>query len=86
MEAPLKRQLWLGWVAAVLAALTVYYYVGSWIITGVIASIGAAAMLRQSRPRGASKPAGVYCLNCGETMNPNARECSSCGSTRWTVQ
>ena len=86
MEAPLERQPWLGWVAAVLAALTVYYYVGSWIVTGVIAAIGAGALIYHSRSGETSQRGGARCLDCGEAMNPNARECSSCGSTRWTIQ
>ena len=86
MEAPLKRQAWLGWVAAALAAVTTYYYVGSWIVTGIIAAIGAGALLFHSRAQAAPKPSRMQCLNCGEPMNPNARECSSCGSTRWTIQ
>jgi hypothetical protein len=87
MEPPLRRQRWLGWVAAVLVVLTLFYYIPSWWAVGVCGAAIAALILYQSaRSRERRKPANVYCLNCGETLNPNARQCASCGSTRWTAR
>jgi len=83
MEEPLRPPKWLAWVAAVLAALTVFYYVGSWLAVGILAAVVTVFLVYQSfGSRRSGKPT---CLNCGETFNPNARQCASCGSTRWTI-
>jgi hypothetical protein len=81
-EEPLRPQRWLSLVAAILALLMLFYYVGSWVLVGIFAAAVAIFFAYQSsRSRQSRKP---RCLNCGEALNPNARECSSCGSTRWT--
>jgi hypothetical protein len=63
--------------------LTLFYYVGSWVVVGIVAAAGAGFLAYQSsRSRGSLNRSEMYCLDCGETLNPNARECDSCGSTR----
>jgi hypothetical protein len=87
MEPSLRPQRWLAWVAAVLVVLTLFYYTQSWLAVGIIASAVAAFFAYQvSRSRQSPKPASAYCLDCGETLSPNARQCTSCGSARWTIK
>ena len=82
-EEPHRPRKWLSFVAAALALLMLFYYVGSWVLVGIFAAAVAILLAYQSsRSRQSRKPT---CLNCGETLNPNARDCSSCGSTRWTT-
>jgi len=71
-----------AWVAGLLAVVFIYYETGSWIIVGLVAAAIAAFEIFRSLRR--PKPASVQCLKCGASLNPNARECRSCGSASWT--
>jgi len=87
MEPQLKRQRWIASVAAVLTVLMLFYYVGSWWVVGfLVAAGGALVVFQASRNRNRGNAAAAYCLNCGESLNRNARQCGSCGSIRWTVR
>lgn len=79
-----KPRWWLIVTAAVLAVLTLYYYTGSWPIVvlffAVFAVFVAYHVMRTRRP------SGHTCVRCGARLNPNARECRSCGSAAWTIR
>jgi hypothetical protein len=76
------RKTWLIATAAVLAILMLYYYTGSWIaVVLLFAALGAFIAYQSSRSR---KPSHV-CVRCGAKLNPNARQCNSCGSASWTI-
>jgi ribosomal protein L40E len=77
MESP----RWWAPVAGVVAAVFLYYETGSWIVVGLCAAILAGLVIYQSSLR-----RNVLCLKCGAKLNPNARECKSCGSASWTVR
>jgi ribosomal protein L40E len=79
-----KPRWWLIVTAAILAVLTLYYYTGSWLI--VVLFFAAFGALVAYQRRGARKPSTHACLRCGAMLNPNARQCSSCGSASWTVR
>ena len=78
-----KPQWWLITTAAVLAVLTLYYYTGSWLAVGLFFALLAAFVVFQT-VRG-RKPA-YKCLHCGARLDPNARQCDSCGSAAWTIR
>jgi ribosomal protein L40E len=79
-----KRQWWLIATAAVLAVLTLYYYTGSWVAVALLfAGAGAFLALRRTS---AGKRSSHLCVRCGATLNPNARQCNSCGSASWTIR
>jgi len=83
-DSPRRTQWWLIVTAAVLAVLTLYYFTGSWIIVGLFfAALGGLVAFQRTRAR---KAALHVCLRCGAKLNPNARECRSCGSASWTVR
>ncbi len=83
-DSPRKPRWWLIVTAAVLAVLTLYYYTGSWVIVVLFfAAFGAFVAYQTTRTRKASSHA---CLRCGAKLNPNARQCSSCGSASWTIR
>ncbi len=77
-----KPRWWLITTAAVLAVLTLYYYTGSWFIVVLFfAAFGALVAYQTTRAR---RPSSNACLRCGARLNPNARQCNSCGSASWT--
>lgn len=78
-----KQRWWLIVTAAVLAVLTLYYYTGSWIIV-VLFFLAFATFVAFQTAR-ARKPSSHACIRCGAKLNPNARECGSCGSASWTI-
>lgn len=79
-----KPRWWLIVTAAVLAVLTLYYYTGSWPIVAVFfAALAAFVGYHVSRTR---RPSSHACIRCGARLNPNARQCNSCGSAAWTVR
>jgi ribosomal protein L40E len=83
-DSPRKTQWWLIITAAVLAVLTLYYYTGSWIIVALFfAVLGSFVAYQTARAR---KPPSHACIRCGAKLNPNARECASCGSASWTIR
>ncbi|MGA3188348.1 MAG: hypothetical protein ABSF22_14680 [Bryobacteraceae bacterium] len=82
-ESP-RKQWWLIATAAVLAVLMLFYYTGSWLAVALFAAAGAALVAYQrTRTR---KVLSNQCLRCGAKLNPNARQCDSCGSASWTVR
>jgi ribosomal protein L32 len=83
MEPSRRPQWWLIGIAALLAGIFLFDSVGSWAAVG-LAALGIAALAGYHWSR-TSKPA-PRCLNCGETLNPNATECASCGSASWTYK
>ena len=79
-----RTQWWVILIAAVLAALMLLYSTESWAGFGFcIAAIAIFWIWQRSR---ATKPAAtsICCAKCGEKLNPNARQCASCGSASWT--
>jgi len=80
-ESP--RKTWLIATAAVLAILTLYYYTGSWLAVVLLTAALAAFIAFQSKRSG--KRASHVCIRCGARLNPNARQCDSCGSASWTI-
>jgi hypothetical protein len=82
-DSPRKTRWWLIVTAAVLAVVTLYYYTGSWIMVALFfAAFGGLVLYQKTR---AAKPPSHACLRCGAKLNPNARQCSACGSASWTV-
>ena len=79
-ESP--RKTWLIGTAAILAILMLYYYTGSWLAVLVLFIALAAFIVFQKRP---GKRPSHSCVRCGAKLNPNARQCDSCGSASWTV-
>ena len=83
-ESPRRPQWWLIATAAVLAVLTLYYYTDSWIVVVLFfAAFGTFVAYQVMR---AWKLSSRVCVHCGAKLNPNARECSSCGSASWTIR
>ena len=83
-DSPRKPQWWLIITAAVLAVLTLYYFTGSWLIVVLFfAALGTLIAFYRTR---AARPATHACLRCGAKLNPNARQCNSCGSASWTIR
>jgi ribosomal protein L40E len=80
-ESP--RKTWLIATAAFLAILMLYYYTGSWLAVVLLSAALAALVAFQSKRSGKS-PSHV-CVRCGAKLNPNARQCDSCGSASWTI-
>src|SRR5580658_5764052 len=78
MDDSPRRKQWLVATAAILAVLTLYYYTGSWIIAALFLAAAGALIGYQARRGG--KQSSHACLRCGATLNPNARQCNSCGS------
>jgi hypothetical protein len=85
MEEPIRKpRWWLIITAAVLAVLTLYYYTASWVVVVVFfAAFGPFVLYQTSR---APKALRYACVRCGAKLNPNARECNSCGSASWTIR
>jgi len=83
-DSPRKKRRWLIATAAILAVLTLYYYTGSWLIAALFLASAGALVLYQAKRGG--KPPSHACVRCGATLNPNARQCNSCGSASWTVR
>lgn len=83
-DSPRKRQWWLIATAAVLAVLMLYYYTGSWVAVALLFA-GAGAFLAYRTTRAGKQPSHL-CVRCGATLNPNARQCNSCGSASWTIR
>jgi ribosomal protein L40E len=83
-DSPRKPRWWLIATAAVLAVVTLYYYTGSCLIVVLFfAALGAFVAYQTARAR---RPSSNVCLHCGATLNPNARQCNSCGSASWTIR
>jgi ribosomal protein L40E len=83
-DSPRKQQWWLIATAGVLAVLMLYYYTGSWMVVALsFAALGAFVVYQTTRAR---RPASHSCVRCGAEMNPNARQCKSCGSASWTIR
>jgi hypothetical protein len=83
-DSPRKKRWWLIATAAVLAVLTLYYYTGSWMIVALF--LAAVAVLAGFQFRGGGRARSHACLRCGAELNPNARQCRSCGSASWTIR
>jgi hypothetical protein len=80
-ESP--RKTWLIATAAVLAILMLYYYTGSWpAVLLLFLALAAFIAFQSKRPGG--RPSH-QCIRCGAKLNPNARQCDSCGSASWTI-
>ena len=79
-ESP--RKIWLIATAAILAILMLYYYTGSWL--AVVLLSAALAVFIAFQKRSGKRPSHV-CIRCGAELNPNARQCDSCGSASWTI-
>ena len=76
-----RKQWWVMGMAAVLAALLLLYNTGSWAAFGLcVLAIAALLVWHSSRTQ---KPRSIACVNCGEKLNPNARQCTACGSASW---
>jgi len=87
MMAMGEKRGWLVAVAALLAILMVGGSVGSEAGAWLAAAIGAAALGRRwYRARGGARGPVVYCLRCGETLAPTARQCKFCGSASWSMK
>lgn len=86
----LRRPRWWAWVAGLLAVIFMLYETGSWILTGLCFAALAGLVIYHSsgRQRGSrgKTAAARYCLKCGEALNPNARECRTCGSASWSFK
>jgi hypothetical protein len=83
-DSPRKPRWWLIATAAVVAVLTLYYYTGFWMIVVLFfAAFGLFATYQTTRARKRSSHA---CVRCGAELNPNARQCNSCGSASWTIE
>ena len=80
-ETPPKRW-WLIATAAIVAVLMLYYYTDSWLIVVLFLAASGALLTFQGRRK---QPAHA-CMRCGAPLNPNARQCDSCGSASWTVR
>jgi ribosomal protein L40E len=83
-DSPQRPKWWLIVTAATLAILTLYYYTGSVII--VVLFFAAFGVLVGYQTTRAKKLASHVCVRCGAKLNPNARQCDSCGSASWTVR
>jgi ribosomal protein L37E len=83
MDDSPRRKRWLIGTAAILAVLTLYYYTGSWMIAALFLAAAGALIAYQGRR---VKPSSHACVRCGATLNPNARQCNSCGSASWTIR
>ena len=82
-DSPRKTRWWFSAVAAMIAVLMLYYYTGSWIIVALFfAALGALVAYQATRVR---RPPSHACVRCGAILNPNARQCDSCGSASWTL-
>jgi ribosomal protein L40E len=80
-ESP--RKTWLIATAAILAILMMYYYTGSWpAVWLLLAALAAFIAYQATRSR---KLSSHRCVRCGAKLNPNARQCDSCGSASWTI-
>ena len=78
-----KPQTWLIATAAILAILILYYYTGSWVaVMLLLAALAAFIAYQATRTR---KLRSHVCVRCGAQLNPNARQCNSCGSASWTI-
>lgn len=82
-DSPRKKQWWLIATAAIVAVLMLYYYTGSWAIVVLVLAVAGAFVTFQAT-RGGRSPAHA-CVRCGAKLNPNARQCDSCGSASWTI-
>jgi ribosomal protein L40E len=82
-EYPRKPQTWLIATAVILAILMLYYYTGSWVAV-MLLSAALAAFIAYQATRASRRPSHV-CVRCGAKLNPNARQCNSCGSASWTI-
>jgi hypothetical protein len=78
-----KSQPWLIATAAILAILMLYYYTGSWLAVLLLFAALAAFIAYQAKRTG--KSPSHSCVRCGAKLNPNARQCNSCGSASWTI-
>ncbi len=83
-DSPGKKRWWLIATAAVLAVLTLYYYTDSWVVVALF--LGAVGAFVAFQTRGRRRSASHACVRCGAALNPNARQCDSCGSASWTVR
>jgi hypothetical protein len=83
MESPRKTSWWVIGIAAVLAVLLLFYSTGTWAGFGLCIAGIVALLLWQVFRTG--KASSVRCMKCGQKLNPNARQCESCGSASWTV-
>lgn len=81
-ESPRKPQPWLIATAAIVAILMLYYYTGSLPAVVLLFAALGAFIVYQSRSR--NRPSH-QCVRCGAKLNPNARQCNSCGSASWTI-
>jgi hypothetical protein len=83
---PLRRPAWWAWVAAMMAIVFLFYETGSWIITALCCTALTGFAIYQTLHREKPASASMYCLKCGEKLNPNARECRACGSASWSYK
>jgi hypothetical protein len=83
MDRSPGKQKWLIVTAAIVAVLMLYYYTGSWIVVVLFFAAGGVFLAYQTRPRG--RQPSHACVRCGAKLNPNARQCDSCGSASWTI-
>jgi ribosomal protein L40E len=82
-DSPRRPQTWLIATAAILAILMLYYYTGSWVaVVLLFAALGAFIAYQSTRTR---KLPSHQCVRCGAKLDPNARQCDSCGSASWTI-
>jgi hypothetical protein len=81
------KRWWLTAVAAAMAVLMVAGSIGLEAGACVAAAIGAGVLgYRFYRARHPATGPVVYCLRCGETLAPTARQCKSCGSASWSMK
>ena len=89
-EEDLRKPRWWAWVAGLHATIFMLYETGSWILTALCFAALAGLVIYQSSGRArhseSRRSAAKYCLKCGAELNPNARECRSCGSASWSFK
>jgi hypothetical protein len=83
MEQNAGKRKWLIVTAAIVAVLMLYYYTGSWIVVVLFFAAGAGFLAYQKTRGG--RQLSHACVRCGAKLNPNARQCDSCGSASWTI-
>lgn len=79
-----KKPWWLIVTAALAVILTLYYYTDSWIVVTLF--LAAAAIFMSYRAKRGGRQSLHACVRCGARLNPNARQCASCGSASWTIR
>ena len=83
----LRRQWWLGVVAALVAAVYLFDSVGYAAGVGlVVVTVAGVIGYRWYRRRNPPPDPVVRCLRCGEALSRTARNCKACGSASWTLE